>query len=156
MIKLNYFNDEIGKIIVIFIISPIILFKAFIFQDLTLAVIGALLFIYDLYWFYNYHKINLSNISVGITNKNTNNKKDNIILDKVFNNDKSINNKINTNITSDKLSNNYNKQKVKSISINESDSNINKQENTIDKQDSSIDNQDSTINKKNIESKNRK
>ena len=74
----------------------------------------------------------------------------------MFNNDKSINNKINTNITSDKLSNNYNKQKVKSISINESDSNINKQENTIDKQDSSIDNQDSTINKKNIESKNRK
>ena len=56
MIKLNYFNDEIGKIIVIFIISPIILFKAYVFNDTTLGLLGILLFIYDFYWLYNYKK----------------------------------------------------------------------------------------------------
>ena len=56
MIKLNYFNDEIGKIIVIFIISPIILFKAYLFNDTTLGLLGILLFIYDFYWLYNYKK----------------------------------------------------------------------------------------------------
>ena len=48
--------DEIGKIIVIFIISPIILFKAFIYNDSILGLLGILLFIYDFYWFYNYKK----------------------------------------------------------------------------------------------------
>ena len=50
----KYFSDEIGKIIVILILAPIILFKAFLYQDLTLGVVGVLLFIYDFFWYYKY------------------------------------------------------------------------------------------------------
>ncbi len=50
------FNDEIGKIIVIFLISPILIYKSFILQDLLLGVIGLLLFIYDFYWYNQYFK----------------------------------------------------------------------------------------------------
>ena len=72
MIKLNYFNDEIGKIIVIFIISPIILFKAYLFNDATLALLAILLFIYDFYWLYNYkkHKENNNHDETEITKIN--------------------------------------------------------------------------------------
>ena len=58
MINFNNFNDEIGKIIVIFIISPILIYKSFILQDLLLGVIALLLFIYDFYWYNQYFKKN--------------------------------------------------------------------------------------------------
>lgn len=56
MINFNDYNDEIGKIIVIIIIAPILLYKSFILEDLLLGVLGVLLFIYDFYWFYQYSK----------------------------------------------------------------------------------------------------
>ena len=76
MINFDNVNDEIGKLIVIIIISPIIIYKSFIFEDLLLGVIGVLLFIYDFYWFYQYNKMS-----------NKNKKKDMNSSDKINNND---------------------------------------------------------------------
>ena len=76
MINFDNVNDEIGKLIVIIIISPIIIYKSFIFEDLLLGVIGVLLFIYDFYWFYQYNKLS-----------NKNKKKDMNSSDKINNND---------------------------------------------------------------------
>lgn len=56
MINFNDYSDEIGKIIVIIIIAPILLYKSFVLEDLLLGVLGVLLFIYDFYWFYQYSK----------------------------------------------------------------------------------------------------
>ena len=54
MINIDMVNDEVGKIIVIIIIAPILIYKSFILEDLLLGVIGILLFIYDFYWFYQF------------------------------------------------------------------------------------------------------
>lgn len=56
MVKFIDFDDEIGKIIVICILSPIIIYKGITMQDLTLGIIGLILFIYDFYWYFKYKK----------------------------------------------------------------------------------------------------
>jgi len=48
-------NDEIGTLIATLIISPIMIYKGFIYTDLLLGILGLLLLVYDGYWICKYY-----------------------------------------------------------------------------------------------------
>ena len=82
-------NDEIGKIIAVFIISPILIYKGLIYNDLTLGLLGLMLFLYDSYWIYKSKTHNYKN-----NNKISKNNKDLIkIKTKKFNKNNKISKK---------------------------------------------------------------
>ena len=47
-------TEQITKAIVILVLAPLILYKAVIYHDLTLGLIGALMLLYDGYWAVKY------------------------------------------------------------------------------------------------------
>ena len=51
-------NDNVGKIILLFILSPIIIIKSLIYKDLFLILLGISMLIYNLYKLYNFIKKN--------------------------------------------------------------------------------------------------
>lgn len=48
-------SDEIGKLIAVAIIAPIMIYKGFIYNDLLLGILGLLLFVYDSYFICKYY-----------------------------------------------------------------------------------------------------
>ena len=49
--------EQITKAIAIFVLAPLILYKGFVYQDLTLGLIGALMLVYDGYWALRYRRM---------------------------------------------------------------------------------------------------
>ena len=49
-------NDNVGKIILLLILSPIIIIKSLIYKDLFLILLGISMLIYNLYKLYNFIK----------------------------------------------------------------------------------------------------
>lgn len=49
-----HWTEQITKAIVILVLAPLVLYKAVIYQDLTLGLIGALMLVYDGYWAVKY------------------------------------------------------------------------------------------------------
>lgn len=49
-----HWTEQITKAIVILVLAPLILYKAVIYHDLTLGLIGALMLLYDGYWAVKY------------------------------------------------------------------------------------------------------
>ena len=47
-------TDQPGRVFAILIFSPLLIYKGITYEDITLILLGILLFLWDLYWIMNY------------------------------------------------------------------------------------------------------
>lgn len=47
---MTMFTDQPGRVFAVAVFSPLLIYKAMMYHDITLGILGAMLFTWDLFW----------------------------------------------------------------------------------------------------------